>query len=355
MANWQTRSTEGATGPVEAFWVDPQQPQNALAALGTKARDPNSTALPAHILRTQNFGLFWDNLGTNLGDTGVHGVAAGRSSGAVYLATDQGLMYSPTALKDVTSLWRLLPGLPQGKTTDVKLDPAGNTLWAAVEGYGVYVTQAPHRQGDPRLVSSADLLPHAAAPGSLMTVTGAQITAARTGNVPVAVLGASETESQIQIPFNVRGSTLALSVVTPNGERALDPVPLEAASPVIFVDRAGTPVLFDSESGNMVDSAHPGYARGRIQIMATGLGRVRPEWTSGVEAPAENPPNVVAEVRAYLDGVPVNVTLKQLAPLYTGWNLVEIEVPKIVNRGAAEMYLEVDGHASNHVRVYIEP
>ena len=35
--------------------------------------------------------------------------------------------------------------------------------------------------------------------------------------------------------------------------------------------------------------------------------------------------------------------------------LVEIETPKIVNYGPAELYLEVGGKASNRVRVYIEP
>ena len=44
-----------------------------------------------------------------------------------------------------------------------------------------------------------------------------------------------------------------------------------------------------------------------------------------------------------------------LAPGYTGFYLVEIEVPAIVNTGAAELYLDVDGRPSNPVRVYIEP
>jgi len=34
---------------------------------------------------------------------------------------------------------------------------------------------------------------------------------------------------------------------------------------------------------------------------------------------------------------------------------VEIEIPKVVNSGPAELYLEADGHQSNPVRIYIQP
>jgi uncharacterized protein (TIGR03437 family) len=44
-----------------------------------------------------------------------------------------------------------------------------------------------------------------------------------------------------------------------------------------------------------------------------------------------------------------------LSPGYVGFYLVEIEIPKIVNYGPAELYVEVDGQPSNRVRVYIEP
>jgi uncharacterized protein (TIGR03437 family) len=51
----------------------------------------------------------------------------------------------------------------------------------------------------------------------------------------------------------------------------------------------------------------------------------------------------------------VEVTRAGLAPGYIGFYLVEISVPKIANYGPAELYLDVDGAASNRVRVYIEP
>ena len=134
----------------------------------------------------------------------------------------------------------------------------------------------------------------------------------------------------------------------------LPSVPLEPVAPAIFVARDGSPMLLDAETGVMLDAMAPAHSRGHIQILSTGLGRVTPEWPTGIAAPVDNPPRVAATVLAYLDRQPVEVTKAVLAP-YIGYYLIEIEVPKIVNYGPAELYLEVGGQTSNRVRVYIEP
>ena len=64
---------------------------------------------------------------------------------------------------------------------------------------------------------------------------------------------------------------------------------------------------------------------------------------------------VTGIANAYLDRAPVEVTRAVLAPGYIGFYLVEIAVPKLVNYGPAELYIDVDGASSNRVRVYIEP
>jgi hypothetical protein len=48
------------------------------------------------------------------------------------------------------------------------------------------------------------------------------------------------------------------------------------------------------------------------------------------------------------------VTRAALAP-YIGFYIIDIQVPKIVNYGPAELSLNVDGQPSNPVRVYIQP
>jgi uncharacterized protein (TIGR03437 family) len=60
-------------------------------------------------------------------------------------------------------------------------------------------------------------------------------------------------------------------------------------------------------------------------------------------------------VRAYLDREPTEVSRAVLAPGYIGFYLIEIQLPRIVNAGPAELYIEAEGQASNRVRLYIEP
>jgi uncharacterized protein (TIGR03437 family) len=105
----------------------------------------------------------------------------------------------------------------------------------------------------------------------------------------------------------------------------------------------------------MVSSMSPARSGARVQILAAGLGRVRPDWPTGLAAPIDNPPQVVADLRAYLDRLPLAVKRATLAPGYIGFYLVEVELPDVVNIGPADLYIEAGGQASNHVQAYLEP
>jgi uncharacterized protein (TIGR03437 family) len=355
--SWRNFVAFGPNGAVERFWVDPADPRFALAVLGMRPSNPASPSPAVHLARTENGGGFWDDLTANLPDAAVHGIAADRATGAVYAATDRGVFqtYADLASLGRAQPWTELPGLPGAAAMDVKLDAQGHQLWAALEGYGVYSTLAPHRLRDPRVVSSGDWIARAAAPGGLVSVLGARVQAARAGDLSIPVLAASDGESQLQIPFEMRGSSVSLAVDAANGRIVLPAVPLEPAAPSILVaDRDGSPMLLDAESGVMLDAMTPARSRAHIQILASGLGRVQPDWPTGLAGPIDNPPRVAGNVTAYLDRVSVDVTRAVLAP-YIGFYLVEVEVPKIVNSGPAELYIQVDGRASNRVRVYIEP
>jgi uncharacterized protein (TIGR03437 family) len=350
---WSWTSADGR-GPVNAIWIDPADPRIAVAVFGTREHAPG--ILPARVLRTFNGGS-WDDISANLPDTPVTGVTADRASGAIYVATGEGIFLARTPLNTLGAalVWNAVGGLPQARVADVRLDAGGIQLWAALEGLGVYATLAPHRLGDPRVVSAADLLARAAAPGALFTVAGARLESANAGGVNVPVLAATDAETQIQIPFEVAGPIVALSATGPSGSQVLSPLPLSAAAPAILTDPDGTPWLLDADLGVRLDGVTPARSRMRVQILATGLGRVRPDWPSGVPAPFSNLPEVAAPVAAYLDREPVEVLRAVLAPGYTGVYLVEIEVPTLVDAGAAELHLEVAGQISNRVRVYVDP
>ncbi len=342
-----TRPADGAS--VEGLFTDPRNPRLALAALGRTTGQ--------RVLRTVNGGLFWDDLSSNLPAGAAHAVTADPATGAVYVATDRGVYFARvdlTAAGPAAGWTRIAGTVPTAPVLDVKLDAEGNQLFAVLEGYGVYSALAPHRLGSLRVVNAADFSQRPAAPGSLLSVLGGRVRAARAGELSFPVLAASETESQIQVPFEVRDRLISLALEA-GPRQVVVGVALQDVSPVIFVDRDGTPLLIDAESGILLDALHPAYSNSRVQILATGLGRVRPEWPAGVAAPAENPPQVLAQVRAFLDGEPLEVTRAVLAPGYVGLYLVEVQLPAVLNRGPAELLIQAEGQPSNRVRVSLEP
>lgn len=337
------------SGAVERIFVDPVEPRVALAAL----RGPG-----ARVLRTTSSGSLWDDLSASLPDGAVHAVTAERAAGAVYVATDRGVFWAQADLEGASLPsvdWVSLKGaLPAAAATDVRLDPAGVQLYAALDGYGVYATAAPHRLRNLRLVNTADFSRRAAAPGSLVSVIGGRVDSARGSGLDFPVLAASDGESQLQVPFEATGPNVALSLRTSSGLVTLG-LPVQPVSPAIFVGRDGAPMLLDADSGLQVDARNTARSNGRLQILATGLGRVRPDWPTGLAAPLENPPVVAAEVRVYLDGAPLPVTSATLAPGYIGFYLVEVQLPSITNLGTSELYLSAGGQESNRVQVVLEP
>jgi|SRR5579859_3131321 len=338
----------GGNGPVEGIYVDVQTPRMALAAVGGSG---------AHILRTINAGVFWDDLTANLPDVAAHDVAADREAGAVYVATDRGVYVAHEDLEAAgpAGTWTLVSGnLPAARATAVELDRSRNQLYVAVEGYGVYAAPAPHRAQTLRLVNAADFSQRPAAPGSLVSVLGGAVRSARAGDIEFPILDSSGGSTQIQVPFEVNGPTVGLSLEAASGRVSMG-LAVQPASPAIFLDRDGAPMVLDADTGLMLDAANTAHSNTRIQILATGLGRVTPQWPTGLAAPLENPPAVAATVRAFLDRTPVEVTRATLAPGYVGLYLIELQLPALVNAGPAEFYISADGEESNRVRVYLEP
>ena len=349
-ATWlQPAQNPGAV--VESFALDSRDPRRALVSLRRAETGPV-------VLRTTNGGLIWDDMTSNLGQAAVYGVAADFESGAVYAATESGIYWTTT---DLTAMgqatpWKKLPGkLPDAPVFDVKLDALGQTLYAAVYGYGVYSETSPHRLREWKIVSAADWTARPAAPGALLSVMGGKVQNVRAGDRPVLVLSRGERETQIQLPFDLEGSTVALSLEA-DGGLVRSNLPLLPAAPAILVDRDGTPMAMDGASGALVDGGNPARAGGLIQILASGLGRVTPNWPVGMAAPAgDSAPVVIAQVKAYLDGSPLEVVRATLAPGYIGYYLVEVRLPDVVNTGAAELFLEAGNSPTNKVRLYIEP
>lgn len=337
------------SSPVERIYVDPAAPRVALAALNGPG---------PRVLRTTDSGGIWDDLSGGLPEGSVHAVTADRAAGAVYVATDRGVFWTHAELESasipVTNWVNLTAGLPAAAATDVRLDPTGVQLYAALDGYGVYATAAPHVQRSFRIVSAADLTGRPAAPGSLVSVIGGRVNSAQAAGLNYPVLAAADGESQLQVPFDATGPNVALSLRTSSGTVTVG-LPVLPVSPAIIVGRDGTPLLLDADTGLPLDARNTAHSNGRIQILATGLGKVRPGWPTGQAAPMDNPPAVATDVKAYLDGVPLQVTRATLAPGYIGFYLIEAQLPSIANLGTSELYISAGGQDSNRVQVVLEP
>ncbi len=338
MVTW-VMSLGQAGGPIERIFVDASNPVIAFAAASGRSRS---------LLRTINAGQFWDDITGSLTENPAHAVVADRSSGTIYAATDRGVFMARADLNALgpVPLWTAISGLPDQPARDLKLSVT--RLYAAIDGYGIYVRSTPQQTATMRLVNAADLSDRAAAPGSLYSVVGRRVQAATAGSLTVPVLASTNDESQIQIPFEATGSQLSLTL-----DQTVTALTLKPVSPALFLDKEGSPMLIDAESGLMLESRATLRPQARIQILATGLGRTTPSWPTAIPAPVENSPVVAVSVQAFLNGRPIEVSKATLAPGYVGLYLVELTLPVIVDAGAAELFLSAGGEESNRVRIYL--
>jgi len=343
--SWRPEAARAATPAIDRIWVDADRPDSALAAAG------------ARLLRTINGGTYWDDVTGNLPSAAIHGIAADRSAGVVYVASDRGVFTANISLNDAGAAgsdWKAVSrDLPAAPAWDVRLN-SDNTLTVALDGYGVFETQALHRSKTIRVVNGADMSDRPAAPGSLISILGANVRQGRSGTLPYPVLAANGQSSQLQVPFEAATGNYQIAL---EGATARWSVPLTVrdASPALFVDGEGAPLLLDSASGLVLDPNVAVHAGALVQILATGLGKVTPDWPSGVPAPLDSPPAVRGAISAYLDGTPVQVTRATLAPGYVGYYIVELQIPSILNRGASELRILMNGEESNRVKLYLEP
>ncbi len=232
-----------------------------------------------------------------------------------------------------------------------RLDHVRNLLYVALDGYGLYAAPAPHGSATIRILTAGDQPAESAAPGLLLHVEGNGLSQVRTDAGELTLVASSSSSLQVQVPFEASGSTLALTMQSAQGPSRVA-LPLKDVAPSILVDADGLPILVDAASGLTLDARNLAHSGTRIQVFAAGLGKVNPDWRAGVPAP-EDPPLVTAVVEARLDGNPVEVTRASLAPGYVGLYLVEVQLPGLVNAGAADFSLLVNGEPSNHVKILL--
>lgn len=323
-------------------WADAARPEVRLELrAGDRTR----------IYRTLDSGARWDDMTSDLPATQIVGIAADRSSGGIYLATERGVYYTLNSLEVAsapTSWIRLGGNLPKEAALDVLLDEGGNFLYASLAGEGVFLTYAPHRRRNPAVISAANLETRTAAPGALMSVVGMRLTQAQLAGKNVPILSATADETQVQIPYDATVPSPALEFGNEGAAMRME-LDMAETAPVIFTDRDGAPLVLDAESGELIDPSTPLRAGMRIQILLSGLGKVEPAWPAGVAAPKSNSPRVVASVRVWLDGKTLEVSKAELAGGYVGFYAVETRLPPVLDTTVLPLTVEAGGRFSNTI------
>jgi uncharacterized protein (TIGR03437 family) len=325
-------------------------PRSALAVV-TPA--PGSPGTVARVVRLINAGSSWDDVSSGLPEGAIHGVAVEAGARVAYVAGDRGIFMAHVDLNSLepVTTWEPVAGLPEARAMDVRLDSVRNTLYAALDGYGLYAAPSPHKPAAVRVLTAADQPALAAAPGLLLHVQGSGLSQIRADGGELAMVSSSPVSAQVQVPFEATGSTLALTVDSSLGQSRVA-LPLQQVAPSILVDGDGLPILVDAASNLTLDARNMAHPGARIQVFASGLGKVNPEWRTGIPAP-EDPPAVLARVEASLNGAPLEVTRATLAPGYVGLYLVEVQLPGLLDAGAGDFSLRVSGEDSNHVKILI--
>ena len=340
--SWQLTWTDREGRPVTSLWADPERSATALAIVGGR------------VLRSTNAGASWFDIGSDLPDSDWSSLTADSALGTVYVGGPLGLYATRVDLTQPgpAGTWREITGdLPIGGVSDLALDTLRGRLYTALPGSGVFWMRVPEIGEALRALSAADLTLRPAAPGSLLTILGAEATRARAGGRAAPVLDAADGRTQLQVPFAVEGGSLRLHLDARDASHVLD-MQLEDVSPAIFVV-GGEALVLDSRTGALAGWDRPVTPGGSVLVMATGLGEVTPAWPAGMPSPQRDPPRAVAHIEARLDGVAAEVVSARLAPGYVGVYVVEVTIPVGAPAGRSQFSIVAAGRFSNRVELFI--
>ena len=246
---------------------------------------------PTYVLRTMNGGVFWDDITANLPDNAsAHGVTADRASGAIYVATDAGVFFTATDLASAGRPHHLdvaqrEPACGGGHRREI-----GRGRQPDLCGAGWLRSLHRHRSASFARCAGGER------GGLQRPAGGARRTAERAGGARgighqrrCRGAGAGCLRHRVADPGAFFGHRKYGVVVADcsTGRAYCFEVPSRSVSPAIFVDPEGTPLIMDAASGVLLDSSKPAHASSRIQVLATGLGQVRPDWPTGLAGAVE--------------------------------------------------------------------
>lgn len=213
---------------------------------------------------------------------------------------------------------------------------AGTGLAADQQVYGTrLVPVEPEDGGEPMAPRS---LPRELA-GTRVSVAG--VAAPLTSVSPSAVT--------LQVPFGVATDRARIVVTTPFGSVPAIEIPIAPVHPGIFPQRIVAGTLERASQSFQPADGLP-VAGGLIALYCTGLGAVSPPGRTGrpgLDYPVQE---VVARIRAWIDGETANVAGCALDNEDVGFYEVLLRLPSGLSAGSHSVWISADGQASNRVQ-----
>ena len=186
------------------------------------------------------------------------------------------------------------------------------------------------------------------------------------GSIPVPLFAASPNQANIQIPWELQGSSSAtLTAYSADGSTTTFPVSLAAFAPAIFsINQQGTGQGVVSIANDGALAATPGSIEGSttraavkgdfITIYCLGLGPVNNPPATGAAA-RDASSTTTSTVLALLNGASVPAAFAGLSPGSVGLYQVNLQIPDNAPSGnAVPLALSVGGITSNTVTIAIQ-
>jgi uncharacterized protein (TIGR03437 family) len=182
------------------------------------------------------------------------------------------------------------------------------------------------------------------------------------GGFDAPLLFVSSKQINLQVPWEVAGSTADI-VVTANGTAlAAFPAPIGPVSPGVFTTHSGTgQAIAINPDGSLAgpegsipgSAVHPARVGEALVILATGLGLVTPEAVDGDNS-SDTLRNTVTTPTVMIGGVAADVQFSGLSPQFVGLNQINVAVPQ-VKAGVVPLQLSIGGiTTSNLVTIAVE-
>jgi uncharacterized protein (TIGR03437 family) len=225
-------------------------------------------------------------------------------------------------------------------------------------------------------LNGASFAPRAVAPGSIVSIFGAQLASgsatAPAVPLPTKMLGAglqfdgfeaplfflSPGQFNVQAPWELAGRTLAsVTVSSGGGISNVAQVALSPYAPGLFSlngTGAGQGAVVIANTNLFAAPGRPAARGEYLSIFATGLGPVTNQPRSGMPAPSQ-PVSLTTTVPVVtIGGLPAPVTFSGLAPGFVGLYQVNVQVPAGAPAGdAIPAQLAIGGVDSNTVTIAV--